>query len=302
MLASYNENRPHMQQAGVGRLNLGPLLKCAARQFREHDMATHAAAVTFYVLFSFFPFLIVFITLLGVLELSELFDWLRYQSQSFFLPQTVGQINQILDQLQQRRIGMLSFGVIAALWVTSYGMLAVMNALNVVYGVKEGRSLWKRYLLSLLFTLIIGSLLVTATMLVVAAPKAIQAIAQGLGMEKSVALVWTWWLRWPIVLCMLMAAVTIVYGVAPDVEQRFRFITPGAVVAVSALMGISLIYDFYIRHIVEINALYGSVGTIIALLIYFFLAAIILLFGAEVNAVIECRIPTGKNAGDKTLP
>lgn len=275
------------------------LFKCACQQFRAHDMATHAAAVTFYILLSLFPFLIIFIALLGIFELSSLFEWLRHQSQNFFLPQTTDQMNRILDQLQQRRIGMLSFGVIAAVWVTSYGMLSIMNALNVVYGVQEERPLWKRFSLSLLYTLVVGTMLSLAATLALVNPSAMQKLAQWQGMERDFAVLWAWWLRWPVIVLLLTTAVALVYGIAPDAEQRFQFVTPGTLVAVTVLIGISLTFNYYIQNIVDIDALYGSVGTAIALLLYFFMSALVLLFGAEVNAAVERYAPAGKNPGDK---
>jgi membrane protein len=290
-----------MRIPGLRGLSLGRLMKYSFRQFLAHDMATYAAAVTYHVVFSLFPFIIFFIALLGFLELSNLFDWLRQQFQAFFLEQTMRELNQILDQLQQRRMGMLSFGAIVALWAASSGMRSMMNALNVVYGVKEGRPVWKRYPLSLIYTLIVGSMMIIAVTLMLVAPQAMQALVQQVGMAQVFAVLWAWWLRWPAVVLLLTAMVAIIYRVAPDVEQRFRFVTPGAFLAVIAWTGASLAFNFYVRNVANYNALYGSVGTIIVLLLYFFISSVILLFGAEINAVVEHHAPTGKNAGEKRM-
>ncbi|MDB5839069.1 MAG: YihY/virulence factor BrkB family protein [Herminiimonas sp.] len=286
-----------------GLRGLGPtkLVKQAIRQFDEHDMATYAAAVTYHVIFSLFPFIIFFIALLGYLELSDLFDWLRQRAETFFLQQTMTQINQIFDHLQQRRRGILSFGAIVALWAASSGMRAAMNALNVVYGVKEARPVWKRYPLSLLYTTVVGAMLVVATVLVLVAPQAMQSVAQQIGMGHFSAVLWAWWLRWPVVVLLLTLTVAIVYAVAPDVEQRFRFVSPGAFLAVVVWIVASLVFNFYVRNVANFDALYGSIGTIIVLLLFFFISLVVLLFGAEINVVIEHHAPTGKNAGEKRI-
>jgi membrane protein len=212
------------------------------------------------------------------------------------------QINQILDQLQQRRMGILSFGVIFALWAASSGMRSMMKALNVVYSVREGRPVWKRYALSVLTTLGVGSMTMIATALVLVTPQAMQALAGQVGIEQGFSALWTWWLRWPAVVLLLTTTVAIVYGVGPDVEQRFRFVTPGAFLAVVAWIGASLGFNFYVRNVANFNGLYGSVGTIIVLLLYFFISSLILLFGAEINAVIEHHAPAGKDEGEKKMP
>jgi membrane protein len=291
-----------MRVPGLRGLSLARLVKHSMMQFFVHAMPTHASAVSYQLIFSFFPFVIFFIALLGVFDLSNVFDWLRQQSEAFFLQQTTQQLNQIFDQLQQRRTGMLSFGVVGALWAASSGMRSMMRALNVVYGVMEGRSLWKLYALSLVYTLGLGVMVAIATILVVVSPQAIQALSQQFGMEPTFAVVWAWWLRWPFVVILLTATVALVYGLGPDVQQRFRFVTPGAFLAVVAWIGASLAFNFYIRNIWDVDALYGSVGTVIVLLLYVFISSVIVLFGAEINAVIEEQAVSGKNPGEKISP
>jgi membrane protein len=128
-----------------------------------------------------------------------------------------------------------------------------------------------------------------------------QVLAQYIGFERSIAILWAWWLRWPVVVLLLTATVAIIYGICPDVEQRFRFITPGAFLAVMAWIGASLLLNFYLQHVRLIDEIYGNLGTIIVLLWYVFLSSVVILFGAEVNAVIEQYAPSGKNVGQRTM-
>lgn len=291
----------NMAIPGLRGIALAGLLKRTSSQFIAHDMVTHARAVTFQVLFSFCPFVILFMALLGYLEMSSLFDYLRRQSDVFFLRQTAPQMNAVIDQLQQRRHGMLSFGIVFALWASSSAMRAMMNAMNVIYGVREERPVWKRYLLSILTTLAVGVVLAAAVTLLLVRPEAIALLAEDLGLPHWWAGMWAWYLRWPAILLLLTTAVTVIYWAAPDVEQRFQFVTPGAVIAVLVWFGASLAFDFYVRNIGDYDRLYGSVGTAVVLLLYFFLTSFILLFGAELNAAVECLDPDGKNPGDKTV-
>ena len=108
-------------------------------------------------------------------------------------------------------------------------------------------------------------------------------------------------LRWPVIILLLMVAVALMYYVMPDVEQKFRFITPGSVLAVVVWIIASLGFAFYVKTFADYNAMYGSIGAIIVLLLYFYISSAVLLLGAEMNAVIEHMSAEGKNPGEKTF-
>lgn len=114
-------------------------------------------------------------------------------------------------------------------------------------------------------------------------------------------------LRWPLIVVLLTLSIALIYYLTPDVEQRFRLITPGTLLAVFVWLAASFGFGYYVQNFADYNATYGSLGAIIILLFYFYLSAAILLFGAELNATLENRRtgrknPGGKDPGDKTLP
>lgn len=290
-----------MHIAALRNISLLELLKASFNQFRSHDMKAYAAAIAYHLLFSLFSFIVFLIALLGFLDLSNLFDWLRQQAQTVFPEQIMVHINEILDQLQTRRVGMLSFGAIVALWAASSAMRSMMTALNRVYGLNEERPAWKRYGQSFLYTLAVGFLLIFAATLVLITPQTIGALADQFGLARMLSSLWGWWLRWPVVIVLLTAIVAIVYRIAPDAEQRFRYVTPGAFVAVIAWAGISLAFEWYVIQIAPQNKFSGSVGTIVAMLFYFYISSLVLLFGAEMNAVLGHGAPRDKDAGRKKI-
>lgn len=289
-----------MRIPGLRGISPTTILKDAVRDFSADDMTTYASALAYQVLFSLFPFIIFLIALLGFFNLSTFFDWLREQAQLLLPQESMNQVNQVINDLQQEKGGLLSFGVIVALWSASAAIRATMNALNVAYDVKEGRPAWKLYPLSVLYTVGIAVMMVLAAAFLMLGPQAMQWLADQVGMGQMFVTVWTW-LRWPAALLLLTLAVAVVYYVAPDVEQDFRFITPGAALAVIVWVAASVGFNYYVSNFADYNATYGSVGAIIALLFYFFISAAVMLFGAEINAVIEHRSPQGKNPGEKKL-
>lgn len=290
-----------MQIPGLRGLSPVGLVKESVSDFLADDMTTYASALAYQVLFSLFPFIVFLVALLGFLDLPTFFDWLRQQAETILPAQAMDQVNHVITELKQPQGGLLSIGVVVALWTASSGIRATMNALNVAYDVKEGRPAWKLYPLSVLYTIGIAAMMILAAALLILGPKAMQWLAYQVGMEQLFVTLWTW-LRWPVSLFLVTLAIAVVYYVAPDVEQEFRFITPGATLAVIVWVLSSLGFNYYVSNFADYSVMYGSIGTIIALLLYFFISTAVLLFGAEVNAVIEHHAPSGKNPGEKEMP
>ncbi len=283
-----------------GLRGFGPyeLLKRAVTYYLQNDMLTYASALAFQALFSIFPFLIVLIAMLGFFDMMQFFDWVRQQMSLMFPHEAMEQVDLVIAEVQQPRGGLLSLGLIVALWVASGAMRVTINALNVVYNVTEARPFYKLYPLSIVYTLCIALMLIAAAVLMVTGPQVMQWIAEQIGIEQFVVTLWTW-LRLPLALLLFMLTVAFVYYIAPDVEQKIRFITPGSVLSVVVWVLASLGFGYYIQNFADYSAVYGSIGTVIVLMMYFYISAAVLLFGAEVNAVIEDHVPSGKNFGEK---
>jgi len=153
---------------GIGGITL---LKRTFKEFSKDDMSTYASALAYRALFSLFPFLLFLMALLGFLQLPEFFAWLREQATLVLPPVALEQVNPVIDQLQQKKSGLMSVGIMVALWTASVGVRALMNAMNRAYGVEEGRPAWKLMLLSLLYTVGIAVTLLTVAGLMVLGPQ-----------------------------------------------------------------------------------------------------------------------------------
>ncbi|OHC13064.1 MAG: ribonuclease BN [Pseudomonadales bacterium GWC1_66_9] len=281
-------------------MGLAEILRCAAKDFMADEMPTYASALAFQMLFSLFPFLLFLIALIGFLDLQQFFDWLQQQAALLLPAQAMDTVNAVIAQFQTERVGLFSVGILAALWTASAGVRSTMLAMNKAYDVKEGRPAWKRIPLSVFYTIGIALMLLSAAALMLVGPQVMGWLAGWVGLEQLIVILWTW-LRWPLAGLLLILVVATIYYVAPDVEQRFHFITPGSVLAVLVWIAASLGFGFYVRNFANYDATYGSVGAIIVMLLYFFISAAVLLFGAEMNAVIEHRHPEGKDPGEKQL-
>ena len=279
-------------------LPLHRVLVRTVTEFLDDEMSTYASALAYQMLFSLFPFLLFLIALIGFLHLPDFFSWLRLQSELVLPPQALEQVNPVIDQLQQSKGGLLSVGIVIALWTASAGVRLMMSAMNAAYDVPEGRPVWKRIPLSIFYTVGIAVMLLAAAALMVLGPQVMEWIAAQVGMQEVIVTVWTI-LRWPAIIILMMVAVALIYYVMPDVKQKFRFITPGSVLAVVVWIVASLGFAYYVKTFADYNAMYGSIGAIIVLLLYFYISAAVLLLGAEMNAVIEHMSAEGKNPGEK---
>ncbi|MGZ7458493.1 YihY/virulence factor BrkB family protein [Pseudomonas sp. Ma2-10] len=284
---------PHMKGQRLHRV-----MARTITEFVDDEMSTYASALAYQMLFSLFPFILFLIALIGFLHLPDFFSWLRLQSELVLPPQALEQVNPVIDQLQQSKGGLLSVGIVIALWTASAGVRLMMSAMNAAYDVVEGRPVWKRFPLSIIYTIGIAGMLLVAAALMVLGPQVMGWIASQVGLEDFIVTLWTI-VRWPVVVILLMMAVALIYYVMPDVKQEFRFITPGSVLAVVVWIIASLGFGLYVKMFANYNAMYGSIGAIIVLLLYFYISAAVLLLGAEMNAVIEHMSTEGKNDGEK---
>jgi membrane protein len=289
-----------MQIPGFRGVPARDVAKESVKKFLDDDMATYAAALAYQVLLSLFPFIIFLIALLSFLQIPGFFTWLVEQASAVLPQDALGEVKAVIGEIQnQREGGLLSFGIIAAIWIASAGIRSTMNAMNAAYNVEEGRPTWKRYLMSILYTLGLAVVIVGAVGLMLMGPQVMTWLTEQVGMDQLFVTLWRW-LRIPTAAVLLMLAVALIYYFAPNVDQRFRFITPGSILAVIVWVAASLGFSYYVANFANYSAIYGSIGAIIILLLYFYLSSVVLLFGAEVNAVIERHAPEGKNAGEKS--
>ena len=273
-------------------------IKRAGKEFSDDDMTTYAAAVSYQVFFSLFPFIIFLLALLGFLNLQPVFDFLLQQANTVMPDSAQTMVSDIVKQVKgQASGGVMSFGAIVALWSASSAVRMAMHALNIAYDVDD-RPGWKKIPMSILYALILAALLIASAGLLFAGPSLVEPIFNAVGLGSVVSLLTTLWafLRIPVALLLLMLAVGLIYWLFPNVSgQPFRFVTPGAVIAVIVWILASLGFSYYVSNFSSYSKTYGAMASVIVLLLYFFISTIILLFGAEINSETY-RVVEGEDA------
>jgi membrane protein len=262
------------------------LLRLTYREFNHDDVLTYAAALAFHVLLALFPFLLFLLSLVTFLHIPEVFTKLMQWTQLLFPTQAAQQIGTVIQEFQGSKQGrLLSLGIVGAVWAASGGVRAAIGALNIAYDVVERRPAWWRYLMSILFTLGGALAILLAMALMLIGPRAGEWLSTRIGMATWFSAVWTW-LRFPFAAGILLLFAAVVYSTLPNL-RGFRIITIGSVFSVLFWILLSLGFRLYLAHFGRYNALYGSVGAIIVLLLYFWGCSIVLLIGGEMNAVVD---------------
>ena len=270
----------------------------AAQLFGKHDMHYYAAALSYQVFFSLFPFLIFFVALLGTLNLLGYYDRLLEQIQLLLPERAPGIVLQALEQIRNQSPTVLSVSIVVALWSASSAVRLTMHALDIAYNVQEKRPVWKKYPLSILYTVLLAVLIIVAVGLIVVGSQAVGWLAQQIGLSSVFVELWEW-LRIPVAVLLLIVSLVLVYYFFPNIDYPFSFILPGAVLAVILWLVASFGFSLYVNNFASYSATYGSLAVIIVMLLYLYISACILLFGAEVNAEIYYQFAEGHKGEEK---
>jgi membrane protein len=253
-----------------------------------------AGGLTYYGVLAMFPFILFIVALASVIIAPADAERLVEQLATV-APGAVTEIvgDRIRQLGEQQNVTLLGFGALGAIWAASGGMNALVRALNTAYGVNESRPFWKVRGLAVLMTLVAGALSLVALLVAVASAPLADRIGGPIGFAIG-------WLRLPVAGALMMFLWALLYWVLPDVEQKkFRFITPGSVVGVLLWVLASWGFSKYVASFGSYDKTYGSLGGVIVLLLWMWISSLVLLLGAEMNALIEHRSEEGKAPGAK---
>jgi membrane protein len=270
----------------LGGLTLAQLARRVWTEIEEDEVMDRAAALSYYFVFALFPTLLFLAALLGLVPSARLLDrLLEYLAQT--LPPDAASVTTrtLAEILRGARGSLLSIGDLAALWAASSGMASIMTALNVAYDVTDARGWWKRRLLAVGLTLMFAAFTLTALIVLVLGPPIVEAVARVIGFGPVFARTWNV-LQWPMALVLVTTGVGLVYYLAPNVRQRWYWVTPGSAFAVAIWLLASGGLRFYVSRFADYNATYGSIAGVMLLMLWLFVTGLVLLVGAEINAEI----------------
>jgi len=268
-------------------------------EIEDDNVFNGAAALAYYWMLAVFPALIFLLSLLPFLPVRNLEDAIMDFLGQAMPQQAAALFGDVLAETTSNTSGgLLSFGLLFTLWSASAGLYAIMQQLNITYDVKEGRSFWKVRGTALLLTLGFLILIIGAFALIIFGGVVQDWMAAFVG-RNPVLLTFFATFRWIVIVCLLLLGFAMIYYFGPDVEQKFKFVTPGSILGAILLVAASLAFSFYVSNFSDYAATYGSLGAVIILLLWLYLAGFVILLGSEVNALLEHYSPEGKEKGEK---
>jgi len=258
------------------------------REVENDRVFTGAAALAYFLLLAIFPGAIFVLSLLPYLAIPHMQQAIMDLLHQVLPPQSATLFTATVRHLvTEKRGGLLTFGFVFMLWSASTGMYAIMQQLNVAHDTTERRPFWKvqaiAFLLMLLFVLVvIGSL-----SLVIFGGVVQSWVAGKIGWSQPLMAFFAS-VRWVIIGISLLLGLAITYRFGPDVNEKFRFISAGNVVAAGLIALASIGFRFYVSEFGRnYSATYGSLGAVIILMLWLYLAGIAILVGCEINNILR---------------
>lgn len=274
------------------------LLKRTVKETANDNVLGLAAQLAFYFLLALVP-AIVFLVALTSFFPAGLIQSMMASLQRVAPPDVFRIVQDQLTSLAGgQHTGILTFGLAMALWSSSAAMVAVTDALNRAYDIEEGRPWWKVRLTAIGLTIALAVFVLLAFTLVMLGPQLGAWIASQAGLGGAFEATWRV-VQWPVVFALVVLAIAFINYYAPDAEQDWEWITPGALLAALLWLVSSLAFKFYLGNFADYHETYGSLGGVIVLILWFYLGGLAILVGAEMNAEIEHASPHGKDPGEK---
>jgi membrane protein len=278
-------------------------------EIREDDVLGVAAQLSYFLVFSLLPLLLIVSVILGYMaQGAEMRAALLAYSRKILPPSTLTLVSGTLEQLTKNASGKkLSIGILTTMWAASSGMTSIMDGLNRAYAVRDGRPWWKKQLVAAGLALALAVLVAIALVILLYGERFGGFLADWLGAGGTFETFWRM-IEWPLAIAFVFLAFLMVYLFAPNLKwQKLRWLFPGTATAVILWLAVSFGLRLYLHHFSLYGPVYGSLGAILLLLLWLYLSSAALLVGGEINSEVEAAAasrgePGAKSPGEKAPP
>jgi len=281
--------RVRFQRKGV---SLYDIVEVFIEKLRNDEIVTRANGVAFNFTLAIFPAIIFIFTLIPYIQIADLPD-LDQEIMLFlegWMPQSMYDVasSTIEDIISNRRGGLLSFGFLFSLFLATNGMMSLMKAFNKCYRTVESRSFFQSRFIATSLTFMLAIVLFFAMLLLVIGQQAIDLLQSTpwIDIEGYVFLL-VLALRFIVLFFIFLVAISSIYYLAPAVHDRWQFFSPGSLTAAFLSLIVTFAFTYYINNFGTYNKFYGSIGVLIAMMIWLSLLSVIMLIGFEINASID---------------
>ena len=271
------------------------------RAVKEHNLTDWAAALTYYGIQALFPALLVLVSLLGLFGKSTTDTLINNVAQVGPGPaHTI--FTDAVHNLQSNKgtAGVMAIvGILVALWGASGYISAFSRASNAIYEVEEGRPFWRLRPQQVGIAFVMVVLLAVSAVAVVVTGGLAQQVGNVIGLGDTAVTVWDI-AKWPVLLLIVSFMFAFLFWAAPNVRQpKFKWLSPGGLLAVVLWIVASVAFAFYVANFASYNKTYGTLGGVIAFLVWLWISNLALLVGAEFNAQLAPPLPPKQDPQDR---
>jgi membrane protein len=266
------------------------VLRKTVREFSDDDCTDLAAALTYYAVLALFPAVVALTSVLGLVDQgTKAVETVLGIVSDLGGSSVVESVRDPLLELSQSQSAGLALilGLAGALWSASGYVVAFGRAMNRIYEMPEGRPVWKLRPAMLLLTVVLVALVAVVLLALIVTGPVAQAVGDAVGLGSTAVTVWNI-AKWPVLLAVVVLIVALLYYATPNVKQpKFRWLSVGAVLGIVTWALLSAAFGFYVANFSSYDKTYGTLGGVIAFLLWLWLTNLALLFGAELDAELE---------------
>lgn len=281
---------------GLEGMSLYDVLEMYVIGIVEGALTTRASGIAYSFFMAIFPFMLFVLTLIPYIPIDGFQESLMTLISEILPPKTFNAVDTVLlDIIGNKQVGLLSFGFLVSIFLMTNGVNAIFGGFEFSYHVKEARNFLRAYFLSMLVSLIMALFLIITVTLTVFYKLLLDAAIKKEWIENE-----SLWLslgRGALFVIMIFTIVSILYRYGTKTGKHSRFFSPGSVFTTILSILTFYLFAYYVNEFAQYNELYGSIGTLLILMLFIWLNAIILLLGFELNASIySLRIKNKKEA------
>ena len=267
-------------------LSLYDILFFFYKGVKQGAITTRASSLAFNFFLAFFPSIIVLFTLIPYIPIVDLQETLM-ELITTILPPHTNEIAfaTIYDIINNPRSGLLSIGFVLTIFFATNGVNSLIEAFNSSYHINESRSIVKQRLLSLGITFLLSCILMITILLIMFSKTVVNYLITAEIIENK-SIEYILFGKWMVIIIMLFVGISIIYHFGPTIKKKFKLFTPGSIISTCLIIVTSSFFNYYISNFAEYNKVYGSIGTLIIILLWMYINSIILLIGFELNASI----------------
>ena len=269
------------------RVPLYNVIRFFLLELEDADITTRASAISFNIILAIFPAIIFLFTLIPFIPIENLNNEILLFFQNILPSEAYETIASTVEDIAStKRGGLLSLGFVLAIFFSSNGVVSMMNTFNKTNEFFGTRGYVYQRLLAIGLTFILTFLFLMVVIFLIGGEIMIDYLENKSDVKESLFIFVLSFSKWFATLVLIFLGVSVMFYFGPSTEDRWRFISPGAIMATLLLILTSLGFTYYVENFAQYNSLYGSIGTLVVIMLWVYFNSLMLIVGFEFNASI----------------